>query len=39
MIENWTANIILQLRTKKPEAKIVSLLSPQLNGPLVADGF
>ncbi|MFO0116256.1 MAG: hypothetical protein ACK521_01060 [bacterium] len=39
MLENWTANIILQLRTKKPEAKIVTLISPQLNKPLVADGF
>jgi hypothetical protein len=28
MIENWTANIILQLKTNNPSAKIVSLLSP-----------
>lgn len=39
MMENWTANIILQLRSKRPEAKIVSMVSPQLNRPLIADGF
>ena len=39
LIENWTANIILQLKTKNPHAKIVSLLAPQKNKPLAADGF
>jgi hypothetical protein len=39
MIENWVANIILQLKTGKPDAKIVSLNGPQRNRKFEADGF
>lgn len=39
MMENWVANIILQLKTGKPDAKIVSLIGPQLNRKFEADGF
>lgn len=39
MIENWVANIILQLKTGKSDAKIVSLIGPQHNRNFEADGF
>lgn len=38
-MENWVANIILQLKTGKQEASIVSLIAPQKTRPLVIDGF